>query len=32
VLEGSSAVRSTNLGAEDEGVATVEGGGWLDED
>jgi hypothetical protein len=31
-LEGSSAVRSADLGAEDEGVAAVEGGGWLDVD
>jgi hypothetical protein len=32
VLEGSSAVRSADTGAEDEGVAAVEGDGWLDED
>jgi hypothetical protein len=31
-LEGYGAVRSANPGAEDEGVAAVEGGGWLDED
>jgi hypothetical protein len=31
-LEGSGAIRSANLGAEDEGVTTVEGDGWLDED
>jgi hypothetical protein len=31
-LEGSSAVSSANPGAEDEGVAAVEGDGWLDED
>jgi hypothetical protein len=31
-LEGSSAVRSANPGAEDEGVAAVEGDSWLDED
>jgi hypothetical protein len=31
-LEGSSAVSSADLGAEDEGVATVEGDSWLDED
>jgi hypothetical protein len=30
-LEGSSAVSSANPGAEDEGVASVEGDGWLDE-
>jgi hypothetical protein len=31
-LEGSSTVSSADLGAEDEGVAAVEGDGWLDED
>jgi hypothetical protein len=31
-LEGSSAVSSANPGAEDEGVATTEGDGWLDVD
>jgi hypothetical protein len=31
-LEGSGAVSSANLGAEDEGVAAVEGNSWLDED
>jgi hypothetical protein len=31
-LEGSGAVSSVDPGAEDEGVATVEGDGWLDED
>jgi hypothetical protein len=31
-LEGSGAVLSSNPGAEDEGVAAVEGDGWLDED
>jgi hypothetical protein len=31
-LEGPSAVSSANPGAEDEGVAAVEGDGWLDED
>jgi hypothetical protein len=31
-LEGSCAVSSANPGAEDEGVATLEGDGWLDED
>jgi hypothetical protein len=31
-LEGSGAVRSANPGAEDEGVAMVEGDGWLHED
>jgi hypothetical protein len=31
VLEGSNAVSSADPGAEDEGVAAVEGGGWLDE-
>jgi hypothetical protein len=30
-LEGSGTVSSADLGAEDEGVATVEGDGWLDE-
>jgi hypothetical protein len=31
-LEGSGAVSSANPGAEDKGVAAVEGNGWLDED
>jgi hypothetical protein len=31
-LEGSSAVSSADPGVEDEGVATVEGDGWLDVD
>jgi hypothetical protein len=31
-LEGPSAVSSADPGAEDEGVAAVEGHGWLDED
>jgi hypothetical protein len=31
-LETSSAVSSANPGAKDEGVAAVEGDGWLDED
>jgi hypothetical protein len=31
-LEGSSAVTSADSGAEDEGVAAVEGDGWLDVD
>jgi hypothetical protein len=31
-LEGSSAVSGPDPGAEDEGVATLEGDGWLDED
>jgi hypothetical protein len=31
-LEGSSAVSSADPGAEDEGVAALEGDGWLDED
>jgi hypothetical protein len=31
-LERSSAVSSVDLGAEDEGVATVEGDSWLDVD
>jgi hypothetical protein len=31
-LERSSAVSSADPGAEDEGVATVEGDGWLDVD
>jgi hypothetical protein len=31
-LEGSSAVSSADPGAEDEGVAAVKGGGWLDVD
>jgi hypothetical protein len=31
-LEGSSAVSSAVPGAENEGVAAVEGNGWLDED
>jgi hypothetical protein len=30
-LEGSGAVSSSNLGAEDEGVTAVEGDSWLDE-
>jgi hypothetical protein len=30
-LEGSGAVSSADLGAEDEGVAADEGGSWLDE-
>jgi hypothetical protein len=32
VLEGSSAVGSADPGTEDEGVAAVEGDGWLDVD
>jgi hypothetical protein len=32
VLEGSGTVSSADPGAEDKGVATVEGDGWLDED
>jgi hypothetical protein len=32
VLEGSSTVSSVDPGAEDEGVAAVEGDGWLDVD
>jgi hypothetical protein len=32
VLEGASTIHSVDPGAEDEGVAAVEGGGWLDED
>jgi hypothetical protein len=32
VLEGSSAVSSADPGAEDEGVAAVEGDSWLDVD
>jgi hypothetical protein len=32
VLEGSSAVSSADPGAEDEGVAAVEGNSWLDVD
>jgi hypothetical protein len=32
VLERSNAVSSANPGAEDEGVAAVEGDSWLDED
>jgi hypothetical protein len=32
VLERPSAVSSVDPGAEDEGVATVEGDGWLDVD
>jgi hypothetical protein len=32
VLEGPSAVSSADPGAEDEGVAAVEGDGWLDVD
>jgi hypothetical protein len=31
-LEGSGAVSSADPGAEDEGVAAVEGNSWLDED
>jgi hypothetical protein len=31
-LEGSGAVSSADPGAEDEGVAVVEGDSWLDED
>jgi hypothetical protein len=31
-LEGPSAVSGAHLGAEDEGVAAVEGDGWLDVD
>jgi hypothetical protein len=31
-LEGSSAISGADPGAEDEGVATLEGDGWLDED
>jgi hypothetical protein len=31
-LEGSGAVSSADPGTEDEGVATVEGNGWLDVD
>jgi hypothetical protein len=31
-LERSSTVSSADPGAEDEGVATVEGNGWLDVD
>jgi hypothetical protein len=31
-LEGSSAVSGADPGAEDEGVAALEGDGWLDED
>jgi hypothetical protein len=31
-LEGSRAVSSANPGAEDEGVAAVEGDGWLEVD
>jgi hypothetical protein len=31
-LEGSSTVSSADPGAEDEGVAAVEGDSWLDED
>jgi hypothetical protein len=31
-LEGSSAINSADPGAEDEGVAAVEGDGWLDID
>jgi hypothetical protein len=31
-VERSSAVSSADPGAEDEGVAAVEGDGWLDED
>jgi hypothetical protein len=29
-LEGACAISSADPGAEDEGVAAVEGGGWLD--
>jgi hypothetical protein len=32
VLEGSSVVSRADPGAEDEGVAAVEGDGWLDAD
>jgi hypothetical protein len=32
VLERFSAVSGADLGAEDEDVATVENGGWLDDD
>jgi hypothetical protein len=32
VLEGSSAASSADPGTEDEGVAAVEGDGWLDVD
>jgi hypothetical protein len=32
VLEGASAVCGANLGSEDEGVAAVESGNWVDED
>jgi hypothetical protein len=32
VLEGFSAISSADPGAEDEGVAAVEGDGWLDVD
>jgi hypothetical protein len=31
-LEGSGTVSGADPGAEDEGVAAVEGDGWLDED
>jgi hypothetical protein len=31
-LEGSGAVSSADPGAEDEGVAALEGDGWLDVD
>jgi hypothetical protein len=31
-LEGSGTVSSADPGAEDDGVAAVEGGSWLDED
>jgi hypothetical protein len=31
-LEGSSTVSGANPGAKDEGVAVLEGDGWLDED
>jgi hypothetical protein len=31
-LEGSGAISRADPGAEDEGVATVEGDSWLDED
>jgi hypothetical protein len=32
MLEGSGVISSADPGAEDEGVAAVEGDGWLDED
>jgi hypothetical protein len=31
-LEGPSAISDANPGTEDEGVAAVESGGWLDDD